>query len=69
VPVKKKTLDFFVTGAVVVMVEIPIAASTLEDALGKARELGVSDYVEVLGEHLDGSAVVHSVRADNWRVE
>jgi hypothetical protein len=52
---KKKLKTFNVSFNVEVFTSIQISAESIEDAITKARELGVTDVVEIPGEYIDGS--------------
>lgn len=51
----KKLKDFNVYFEVNVSTSISIKAESLEDAISKARTMGVTDVVEIPGEHIDSS--------------
>jgi len=58
----KKNLDtFHVYATVVVDTSIEIKAETLEDALNKARDLKIDNFVDILGEHNDSGFKITGV--------
>lgn len=51
----KKNKTFHVSFNVNVFTSIEISAESIEEAVKKARELSVTDVVEIPGEHIDSS--------------
>lgn len=56
---KKKTYN--VSFNIEVFTSIEVSADSLEDALAQAREFGVTDVIDIPGEHIDSSLEVTGV--------
>ncbi len=65
----KKNKEFNVILKVVVETEISISADSYENALIKARELGVKDVVEFDTSFNDGSIEIGGIYDQNVRVQ
>jgi len=52
---------FSVSAQVNIWVSVPIEAESLEDAVTKSRDLGVTDFVTTDGEHIDSQHIVIGV--------
>lgn len=63
---KKTTKSFTVNAVVKVWTHAVINAETLEDAVVKARELTVHDFVRVNGDHLDSRLRITGVDDTDW---
>lgn len=59
--VKRKQGDFTVSGRVLIEVGLNIKAGTMEEALEQARNMGVTDFVDPKGDHMDSSLVIAGV--------
>jgi len=58
---KPSPKEFQITARLVVISSINVVADTYESAIVKAKDLHVSDFVTVDGEHLDSSLRLVSV--------
>lgn len=65
----KKNKEFNVILKVVVETEISISADSYENALIKARELGVKDVVEFDTSFNDGSIEISGIYDQNVRIQ
>lgn len=54
-PTQTKLRTFHVTGRVHVDVGLEVKAKDMEEALVKAKEFKLQDFVEILGDHNDSS--------------
>lgn len=62
--------QFNVTARIVVIVETQITANDYTEALTKANEMGVSDFITVDAQHNDSSIRIASVGADGmWATD
>lgn len=58
---KPKTRTFFVQSKIDLFTTVEVTATCLEEALQVARELKTTDYVEIIGEHIDSEVEVTGV--------
>lgn len=61
---KNRTKTFSVSADVRLWTSINVEANTLEDALQKARDLKVTDFIDIPGEHNDSQLEIVGV-SDN----
>jgi len=47
--------DYQIIARIIVDVDITISAKDLDEALKKARDMKVTDFVEIKGEYMDGA--------------
>ena len=57
--------SFSVSAQLNIWVSVTIEAESLEDAIEKSRDLGVTDFVTVDGEHIDSQHVVTGVSRED----
>lgn len=57
----KKVKSFNVTAKLNITCNIDIKAESLEDAIEQARTLGETDFVDILGDFIDGNMYVIGV--------
>lgn len=50
---KPKTKEYLITGRIHIDVGVAVNANTLDEALEKAKQLKIGDFIEILGEHND----------------
>ena len=63
---RKSTLKVFsVSAQLNIWASITIEAESLEDAVTKSRELGVTDFVAIDGEHIDSQHMIIGVSAED----
>jgi len=66
---KDKLQTFYVSAKVLVDVNLPIKAMSLEDAITQSKELKETDFVNILGEYIDGSMSIQGVYKEYKRIE
>ena len=57
----KKQLRFFVEARVAVSVSVNISAKSLDEALEKAKQMKLEDFIEILGDHNDSNFALSGV--------
>ena len=63
---RKSTLrSFSVSAQVNIWTSVIVEAENLEDAVTKSRDLGVTDFVTIDGEHIDSQHVIIGVSSDD----
>jgi hypothetical protein len=63
---KKKQQEFCVYAKSKEIVSVTITAENLDAAVAKAKEMKEHDFVEVLGECIDGSFELLGVQNTDW---
>ena len=67
---KKIPQKFTATARLVIISSTEVSGKTFEDALASAKQLHVTDFVTVDGEHIDSSIRLVNVTADNmWETD
>jgi hypothetical protein len=64
----KKTLETFnISGIIRAQVTVQIEANNFQEAIEKAKELDVKDFVEILGDYDDGELIgISYIGADDY---
>lgn len=57
----KKIKDFQVMAKLTLDISIPVSAKTIEEAVEKSKVLDEHDFVEILGEYMDGNYEITGV--------
>ena len=55
---KKGTRQFTISAAIGLETSIQMSASSLEEAVQKSKDLTISDFIDILGEHNDSVLTV-----------
>jgi len=58
---KKTHREFYIEGRMCLTVGITISAKSLEDAFTRAKDLQITDFVDILGDHCDSTFAVSGV--------
>lgn len=65
----KKLKTYCVQGQLKLMVSIEVSAHDLDEALAKSKEFNEDDFVDILGELIDGNFKITGVYVANWDLE
>jgi len=63
---KKRTKTYTVSALIKVWADVPVPADCLEDAVEVSKTLVHSDFVKVLGEHVDSDLRIIGVADSDW---
>lgn len=66
---KKPLKQFEVNAQLAISATLTLPAESLEDALAKAKDLKIDDFVDVHGSHDDSTFVIAGVRRNSWLPE
>lgn len=67
---KTKSREFQVTARLVSIVQVDVAADSLEAAVAKSKDLVDGDFIELKGENLDASFKIVGVSEnDSWNTD
>ncbi len=60
----KKLETYHIYAKLLIETSIEVKGETLEDALSKSKELKITDFVDILGEHCDSDYKITGVYED-----
>ena len=63
---KKRIKTYTVSALIKVWADVPVPAESLEDAVAASKTLSHSDFVKVLGEHVDSDLRIIGVADSDW---
>lgn len=66
---KKNNKIFYVNGRLIVDVNVPVTANTLEEAVQKSKDLKWDDFIEIVGEHNDSELKIKGVYEEYKSIE